>query len=65
MRSFYALVQKNVLGRRRWRTRDEFADAIVYWIQHTFNRRGRQHKLGQLTSLDFELACAGKMDQAA
>jgi len=30
MESFYSLLQKNVLNRRRWRTRDELAHAIIF-----------------------------------
>ena len=57
MESFFALLQKNVLDRRRrWRTRDELASEIVYWIEHTYNRRRRQRALGKLTPVAFELA---------
>lgn len=56
MESFYSLLQKNVLNKRRWRTRDELAYAIVYWIEHTYNRRRRQRGLGKLTPVEFELA---------
>ena len=56
MESFYALLQKNVLNRRRWRTRSELAYEIVYWIEHTYNRRRRQRGLGKLTPVEFELA---------
>lgn len=62
MESFYALLQKNVLDRRRWRTRAELAYAVVYWIEHTYKR---QRRLGKLTPVEFELAFAVKMDQAA
>ena len=59
MESFFALLQKNVLNqRRRWRTRDELASEIVYWIEHTYNRRRRQRALGKLTPVAFELAFA-------
>jgi hypothetical protein len=34
MESFDALLQKNVLDRRRWRTRAELHYAIVFWIAH-------------------------------
>ena len=34
MESFYALLQKNVLDRRRWRTRAELSHAVIYWIEH-------------------------------
>ena len=56
MESFYALLQKNVLNRRRWRTRNELAYEIIYWIEHTYNRRRRQRGLGRLTPVEFELA---------
>lgn len=50
MESFYALLQKNVLNRRRvWRTRAELRYEIVVWIEHTYNRRRRQRGLGRLT----------------
>ena len=56
MESWNALLQKNVLNRRRWRTRDELHDAIVFWIERTYNRRRRQRALGKLTPVEFELA---------
>ncbi len=39
MESFFSLLQKNVLNRRRWDSRDELHNAIVFWIEHTYNRR--------------------------
>lgn len=71
MESFYALLQKNVLDRRRrWRTRNELAYEIVHWIEHTYNRRRRQRALGKLTPVAFELAftpppCLDDNEQAA
>ena len=56
MESFHALLQKNVLDRRRWRTRAELRYAIVTWIEHTYNRQRRQRALGKLTPVEFELA---------
>ncbi len=35
MDSFFALVQKNVLNRRRCDSRDELRIAIVTWIERT------------------------------
>src|SRR5438876_10337473 len=32
MESFFSLLQKNVLDRRRWRTRDELRYELVTWI---------------------------------
>ena len=47
MESFFALLQTNVLDRRRWRTRDELRYAIIRWIEHTYNRQRRQRALGK------------------
>jgi len=58
-------LQKNVLDRRRWRTRSELAYAIVVWIEHTYNRRRRQRGLGKLTPVEFELAFAARLDEEA
>jgi putative transposase len=66
MESFHSLLQKNVLNRRRWRTRDELRYAIVHWIEHTYNRRRRQRALGKLTPVEYELALAAdRVDLAA
>ncbi len=65
MESFYSLLQKNVLNRRRWRTRDELAFAITYWIEHTYNRRRRQRGLGRLTPVEYELAFSDLAADAA
>jgi len=54
MESFFALLQKNVLDRRRWATRDELRIAIVTWIERTYNRRRRQPRLGRLTPIEYE-----------
>jgi len=55
MESFHALLQKNVLNQRRWRTRAELRYEIITWIEHTYNRRRRQRALGKLTPVEFEL----------
>ncbi len=63
MESFYSLVQKNVLNRRRrWRTRAELRYELVVWIEHTYNRRRRQRALGKLTPVEFELAFTPQPD---
>ena len=56
MESFFSLLQKNVLDRRRWPTRDQLASEIIFWIEHTYTRRRRQRALGKLTPVEFELA---------
>jgi putative transposase len=65
MESFYSLLQKNVLNRRRWRTRDELAYEILYWIEHTYNRRRRQRGLGRLTPVEYELAFSNPVAEVA
>jgi len=65
MESFFALLQKNVLDRRRWATRDELRIAIVTWIERTYHRRRRQAVLGRLTPIEFETIMTTPADQAA
>jgi putative transposase len=60
MESFHSLLQKNVLDRRRWRTRDELRYEIITWIEHTYNRRRHQRALGKLTPVEFELTLAAR-----
>jgi len=52
--SFFSLLQKNVLDRQRWATREELRIAIVTWIEATYHRRRRQRRLGKLTPIEFE-----------
>lgn len=54
MESFFALLQKNVLDRRRWATRQELRMAMVHWIESTYHRRRRQRRLGKMTPVEFE-----------
>jgi transposase InsO family protein len=54
MESFFSLLQKNVLNRRSWATREELRIAIVTWIERTYHRRRRQDRLGRLTPVEFE-----------
>jgi transposase InsO family protein len=56
MESFHSLLQKNVLNRQRWLSRAELRYEIIYWIEHTYNRRRRQRALGKLTPVEYELA---------
>ena len=54
MESFFSLLQKNVLNRRSWTTREQLRIAIVIWIERTYHRRRRQASLGRLTPVEFE-----------
>ena len=54
MESFFSLLQKNVLNRRSWATREQLRIAMVTWIERTYHRRRRQRRLGRLTPIEFE-----------
>ena len=65
MESFFSLLQKNVLDRRRWDTREQLRIAIVTWIERTYHRRRRQAGLGRLTPVEFEAIMTTPVRQAA
>ncbi|MGA5418036.1 integrase core domain-containing protein, partial [Streptomyces pseudogriseolus] len=65
MESFFSLLQKNVLDRRVWATREELRIAIVTWIERTYHRRRRQASLGRLTPVEFETVMTTPALQAA
>jgi transposase InsO family protein len=48
MESFFGLLQNNVLDRQRWATRQQLRIAIITWIERTYHRRRRQHRLRRL-----------------
>jgi hypothetical protein len=55
MESFFALLQKNVLDRKRWESQEELRLEIITWIEGTYHRRRRQLGLGRLTPIEFEI----------
>jgi transposase InsO family protein len=65
MESFFALLQRNVLDRRRWTARDELRIAIVTWIERTYHRRRRQAALGRLTPIEYETTMTPQATLAA
>jgi transposase InsO family protein len=65
MESFFALLQGNVLDRRRWASRYELRIAIVTWIERTYHRRRRQVALGRLTPVEYEMINTRPATQAA
>ena len=65
MESFFSLLQKNVLDRRSWATREELRIAIVTWIERTYHRRRRQAALGRLTPIEYETIMTTPATQAA
>ena len=54
MESFFALLQRNVLDRKRWSSRQQLRLAIITWIERTYHRKRRQRRLGKLTPVEFE-----------
>jgi putative transposase len=54
MESFFALLQKNVLGQRFWAAHQQLRSAIVTWIEAIYHRRRRQRALARLTPIEFE-----------
>ena len=65
MESFFALLQKNVLDRQHWATRQTLRIAIVTWIERTYHRRRRQARLGRLTPIEYETIMTTPADSAA
>lgn len=65
MESFFSLLQKNVLDRHTWATRQELRIAIVTWIEKTYHRRRRQAALGRLTPVEYETVMTAPALQAA
>ena len=55
MESFFAILQKKILNRLPWSTREQLRIAIVTWIERTYHRRRRQRTLCRLTPIEFEL----------
>lgn len=58
-------LQKNVLNRRAWATRDEPRISIVTWIERTYHRRRRQKRLDGLTPVEYEAIMNGDVALAA
>ncbi len=54
MESWFALLQRNVLDRKRWDTTGELRLAMVQWIERTYHRRRRQRGLSRLTPVEYE-----------
>jgi len=55
MESFFALLQKNVLDRHRWPTREDLHLAIVTWIERTYHRHRYQDRLVRMTPIEYEM----------
>lgn len=55
MESFFALLQKNLLNRHTWESREQLRSAITLWIERNYHRKRRQRALGRLTPTEFEM----------
>ena len=64
MESFFSLLQKNVLDRRRWDTREQLSIAIVTWIERTYHRR-RRRPSRPVDPVEFEAIMTTPVSQAA
>ena len=65
MESFSSLLQKNVLNKQTWATRDQLRIEIVTWIERTYHRRRRQDALDRLTPIEYEMIMTAPAIQAA
>lgn len=65
MESFFSLLQKNVLDRERWATRQQLNLAIMHWIEAKYHRKRKQRALGKLTPIEFATAMLNRVVLAA
>ena len=65
MKSFWSLLQTNVLNQQRWATRQDLRFAIVVWIERKYHRRRAQDTLGGLTPIEFEAKLTEPLTLAA
>jgi transposase InsO family protein len=65
LESFFSLLQKNVLDRRSWDTREDLRIVIITCIERTYHRRRRQAALGRLAPIEFEAIMTTPASQAA
>lgn len=65
MESFFSLLQKNVLDRHSWDTREQLRLEIVSRLEGRYHRKRRQRRLGKLTPIEFEAIMRNTVDLAA
>jgi transposase InsO family protein len=65
MESFFSLLQKNLLNKQPWRSREQLRIATVTWIERTYHRRRRPDALARLTPIEFEAITTPTATQAA
>ena len=54
MKSFFSLLQIELLDRRDWPNRAELSNAIFEWIEAFYNPTRRHSALGYLSPIDYE-----------
>jgi putative transposase len=52
--SFFGTMQRELLDRQQWATRQHLANAIFEWIEAWYNPRRRHSALGSLSPIDYE-----------
>jgi putative transposase len=52
--SFFGSMQRELLDRQPWTTRQQLANAIFEWIEAWYNPRRRHSALGNLSPIDYE-----------
>ena len=52
--SFWALLQTELLNRRKWKTRVELSNALFEYLEIFHNRTRRHSSLGMLTPIEYE-----------
>jgi putative transposase len=52
--SFWSTMQRELLDRRSWASREELASAIFEWIEGWYNPRRRHTSIGNMSPHDFE-----------
>jgi putative transposase len=52
--SFFGTMQRELLDRRHWTSRQQLANAIFEWIEAWYNPRRRHSALGNLSPIDYE-----------
>jgi putative transposase len=55
MESFWSTMQRELLDRRRWQTREELASAIFEWIEAFYNPVRRHTSIGDVSPVEFEI----------
>ena len=55
MESFWSTMQRELLDRRRWQSREELASAIFEWIEAFCNPVRRHTSIGDVSPVEFEI----------